>query len=477
GLLQSKGLAPPDILAAVSSQNLVLPSGTAKIGQFEYDVDLNASPRTVAELNNLPVKVVGNSTIYVRDVAQVSDGFAPQINIVRHDGRRGTLMTVVKSGNASTIDVVKNIRQLFPRVASTLPPQLNIQPVVDQSIFVSAAVSGVIREAVIAACLTGLMILLFLGSWRSTLIIAVSIPLSILTSLMVLSALGQTINIMTLGGLALAVGILVDDSTVTIENTHRLLEHGDEFDAAVLEGAAGIALPTLISTLAICAVFVSVFFLQGAARYLFTPLAMAVVFAMLAFYGISRTLTPIIIRLLLRSEHVDHGGQRGGLGRFNAGFERFRDFYGWLLAGILRRRVLTPLVAGCVVAAAVVLSLFVGSDFFPEVDAGLIQLHVRVPARTRIERTEQIFHAIEENIRQQIPASNLGLVLDNIGLPSRGYNLAFTDGTAIGVNDGQILLRLKEGLAPTADYIKRLRQELPAAFPDVQFYFQPADLV
>ncbi|HEX3418857.1 MAG TPA: efflux RND transporter permease subunit, partial [Stellaceae bacterium] len=278
-----------------------------------------------------------------------------------------------------------------------------------------------------------------------------------------------------------AVGILVDDSTVTIENTHRLLEQGDEFGSAVLEGAAGIALPTLISTVAICVVFVSVFFLQGAARYLFTPLAMAVVFAMLASYGLSRTLTPIIIRLLLRSEHGDHGGQPGWLGRFharfNAGFERFRDFYGWLLAGTLRRRVLTPLVAGFVVAAAVVLSLFVGSDFFPEVDAGLIQLHVRAPARTRIERTDQIFHAIEENIRQQIPAKDLGLVLDNIGLPSRGYNFAFTDGTAIGVNDGQIQLQLKEGHAPTADYIKKLRRELPAAFPDVQFYFQPADLV
>jgi multidrug efflux pump subunit AcrB len=286
---------------------------------------------------------------------------------------------------------------------------------------------------------------------------------------------------MTLGGLALAVGILVDDSTVTIENTHRLLEQGDEFDAAVLEGAAGIALPTLISTLAICVVFVSVFFLQGAARYLFTPLAMAVVFAMLASYGISRTLTPIIIRLLLRSEHGDHDGQLGWLGRlharFNAGFERFRDFYGWLLSATLRRRVLTPLVAGFVVAAAVLLSLFVGSDFFPEVDAGLIQLHVRAPARTRIERTDQIFHAIEANIRQHIPAKDLGLVLDNIGLPSRGYNFAFTDGTAIGVNDGQIQLQLKEGHAPTADYIKTLRQELPAAFPDVQFYFQPADLV
>jgi multidrug efflux pump subunit AcrB len=286
---------------------------------------------------------------------------------------------------------------------------------------------------------------------------------------------------MTLGGLALAVGILVDDSTVTIENTHRLLEEGSAFDTAVLEGAAGIAVPTLISTLAICCVFVSVFFLQGAARYLFTPLAMGVVFAMLASYGISRTLTPIIIRLLLRSEHANHGAAPGWLGRFhaafNAGFDRFRNYYGWLLTGILRRRVLTPLVACSVVAGAVFLSLFVGSDFFPQVDAGLIQLHVRAPARTRVERTEQIFQAIEDNIRQQIPATDLGLMLDNIGLPQRVYNLAFTDGSTIGVNDGQILLQLKEGHAPTADYIKQLRPELPVAFPDVQFYFQPADLV
>src|SRR5258708_5458808 len=308
----------------------------------------------------------------------------------------------------------------------------------------------------------------------------ISIPLSILTSIVVLHFLGETINTMTLGGLALAVGILVDDSTVTIENTHRLLEEGSPFDTAVLEGAAGIAVPTLISTLAICCVFVSVFFLQGAARYLFTPMAMAVVFAMLTSYGISRTLTPIVIRLLLRTEHANHGAPQGWFGRFharfNAGFDRFRDYYDWLLAGILRRRVLTPLVACSIVGGAVFLSLNVGQDFFPQVDAGLIQLHVRAPARTRIERTEQIFHAIEDNIRQQIPAKDLGLVLDNIGLPARAYNLAFTDGTTIGVNDGQIQLQLNDGHAPTADYLKKLRRELPAAFPDVQFYLQPADL-
>jgi len=309
--------------------------------------------------------------------------------------------------------------------------------------------------------------------------VMVSIPLSILTSIAVLSALGETINTMTLGGLALAVGILVDDSTVTIENTHRLLEEGHQFDRAVLEGAAGIAVPTLISTLAICCVFVSVFFLQGPSQFLFTPLAMAVVFAMLASYGISRTLTPIIIRLLLRAEHDYHGPKKTLArfhDRFNEHFDSFRDFYAWLLAGILRRRVLTPVVAGTVVAGAVVVAMFVGTDFFPSIDAGLIELHVRAPARTRIESTEQIFHAVEQNIRGQIPPKDLGLMLDNIGLPQRVYNLAYTDGSTIWANDGQILIQLKKGHAPTARYIRKLRQELAVAFPDVLFYFQPADL-
>jgi multidrug efflux pump subunit AcrB len=479
--LRAHGITPNDVVNAVNAQNLTLPSGDAKLGDQQFIVRANSLAPTLAALNRLPIKQVGPTTVYLSDVAHVRDGWSVQQNIVNAEGKRSVLLTIIKNGDASTLDVVNRVKAALPAIQKAAPPGMQIHMLFDQSVFVQEAITSVLREGAIATGLTGLMILLFLGSWRSTLAVMVSIPLSILTSIAVLSALGQTINIMTLGGLALAVGILVDDSTVTIENTHRLLEQGDEFDSAVLEGAAGIALPTLISTLAICFVFVSVFFLQGAARYLFTPLAMAVVFAMLASYGISRTLTPIIIRLLLRSEHADHRGRLGWLGRFharfNAGFERFRDFYGWLLTGILRQRVLTPLVAGLVVAAAVVLSLFVGSDFFPEVDAGLIQLHVRAPARTRIERTDQIFHAIEENIRQQIPASDLGLVLNNIGLPSRGYNLAFTDGTAIGVNDGQIQLQLKEGHAPTADYIKRLRQELPAAFPDVQFYFQPADLV
>jgi multidrug efflux pump subunit AcrB len=373
--------------------------------------------------------------------------------------------------------VVNRVKAALPAIQKAAPPGMQIQMLFDQSVFVQQAITSVLREGAIAAGLTALMILELLGSWRSTLIVMVSIPLSILTSIAVLAALGETINTMTLGGLALAVGILVDDSTVTIENTHRLLEEGHKFDRAVLEGAAGIAVPTLISTLAICCVFVSVFFLQGASKYLFTPLAMAVVFAMLASYGISRTLTPIIIRLLLRKEHEAH--DNGWLARFhtrfNERFDRFRDFYDWLLAGILRRRVLTPLVAGSVVGA-VVMTMFVGSDFFPTIDAGLIQLHVRAPARTRIERTEQIFAAVEDNIRRQIPPHDLGLVLDNIGLPQRVYNLAFTDGSTIGANDGQILIQLNEGHAPTAEYVKKLRRELQVAFPDVLFYFQPADL-
>jgi multidrug efflux pump subunit AcrB len=478
--LRARGVTPNDVLNAVNAQSLTLPSGDAKMGDKQFVVRVNAMPLTLQALNHVPIKQVGPTTVYLSDVAHVADAWAVQQNIVHADGKRSVLLTIVKNGDASTLDVVNRVKAALPAIRKAAPPGMQINLLFDQSVFVQQAITSVLREGAIAAGLTALMILLFLGSWRSTLVVMVSIPLSILTSIAVLAALGQTINTMTLGGLALAVGILVDDSTVTIENTHRLLEVGHEFDRAVLEGAAGIAVPTLISTLAICCVFVSVFFLQGASKYLFAPLAMAVVFAMLASYGISRTLTPIIIRLLLRTELDDRHGSAGWFGRFhdrfNAGFDRFRDFYGWLLTSILRRHVLTPLVAGSVVAGAVVVSLFVGSDFFPPVDAGLIELHVRAPARTRIERTEQIFQAIEDNIRQQLPSSDLDLVLDNIGLPVRTYNYAFTDGSTIGVNDGQILLQLKNGHAPTADYIRKLRRELPVAFPDVEFYFQPADL-
>jgi multidrug efflux pump subunit AcrB len=448
------------------------------MGNRQFIVRVNAMPLTVQALNRLPIKQVGPRTVYLSDVAHVGDAWAVQQNIVHAGGKRAVLLTILKNGDASTLDVVNRVKAALPAIQKAAPPGMQIHMLFDQSVFVQQAITSVLREGAIAAGLTALMILLFLGSWRSTLIVMVSIPLSILTSIAVLSALGETINTMTLGGLALAVGILVDDSTVTIENTHRLLGEGHKFDRAVLDGAAGIAVPTLISTLAICCVFVSVFFLQGASKYLFTPLAMAVVFAMLASYGISRTLTPIIIRLLLRKEHEAHGN--GWLARFHARFnerfDRFRDFYGWLLAGILRRGVLTPLVAGSVMAGALAIAMFAGSDFFPTIDAGLIELHVRAPARTRIERTEQIFHAIEDKIHRQIPPRDLGLVLDNIGLPARLYNLAFTDGSTIWMNDGQILIQLNEGHAPTAEYVKKLRRELQVAFPDVLFYFQPADL-
>ena len=479
--LRAHGITPNDVLNAVNAQSLTLPSGDAKLGDKQFIVKVNALADSIGGLNRLPIKQVGGTTVYLSDVAHVRDGWAVQQNIVRAEGKRSVLLTIIKNGDASTLDVVNRVKAALPEIQKAAPPGLHIDLMFDQSVFVQNAISAVLREGAIAAGLTALMILIFLSSWRSTLVVMVSIPLSILTSLAVLSALGETINTMTLGGLALAVGILVDDSTVTIENTHRLLEEDTPFDSAVLEGSAGIAVPTLISTLAICCVFVSVFFLQGAARYLFTPLAMAVVFAMLASYAISRTLTPIMIRLLLRTEHGRHGGSTGALGRFhaafNARFDRFRDFYGWLLAGILRHRIATPAVAATLVAGAAVLAVFVGTDFFPRVDAGLIQLHVRAPARTRIERTEQIFAAIEDDIRKQIPAKDLRLVLDNIGLPQRTYNYAFTDGSAIGVNDGVIQIELAEGHQPSAHIIQTLRQHLAADFPDVLIYFQPADLV
>ena len=484
--LRAQGLTPNDVVTAVNAQSLTLPSGDAKMGDRQFIVRVNASAQSIDALNNIPIKQVGGTTVYLRDVAHVRDGWAVQQNVVRTEGKRSVLLTIIKNGDASTLDVVNRVKAAMPAIQKAAPPGMRIELLFDQSVFVANAISSVLREGAIAAGLTALMILIFLGSWRSTIVVMVSIPLAILTSLARLSAIGETINTMTLGGLALAVGILVDDSTVTIENTHRLLDEGGDFEEAVTEGAAGIAIPTLISTLAICVVFVSVFFLQGAAKYLFTPLAMAVVFAMLASYGISRTLTPIIIRLMLRSEyeggHGSEHGKKGWFARFHEGFNRrfdaFRNFYGWLLAGIIARRSLTPLVGLGVVACAAVLSLFVGSDFFPQVDAGLIQLHVRAPARTRIETTERIFQAVEDNIRAHVPGTDIKLLLDNIGLPQRLYNLAFTDGTTIGVNDGTIQIQLAENRhATTAAYIRQLRDELPAAFPDVQFYFQPADLV
>ena len=424
------------------------------------------------------------TTVYLRDVAHVRDAWAVQQNIVRTGGKRSVLLTIIKNGEASTLDVVKHVKEALPGVRAAAPPGMEIKELFDQSVFVSDSINSVLREGAIAAGLTALMILLFLGSWRSTVVVMVSIPLSILTSVAVLSALGETINTMTLGGLALAVGILVDDSTVTIENTHRLLDEGHPFDRGVLEGAAGIAIPTLVSTLAISCVFISVVFLEGAPKYLFTPQGEAVVFAMLASYGLSRTLTPIIIRALLRKEHDqrhDHSRKLGFFGRFHEGFnhrfERFRAFYVWVLGHLFEHRLIVPVTAAVVLLTAVGLAPFVGRDFFPHVDAGIIQLHVRAPARTRIEETEKVFQAVENQIRTTIPQNERDLIIDDIGLPQRTINLAFTDGSTIGVNDGIIQVALKPGHAPTEDYVKKLREELPVQFPDVRFYFQPADMV
>src|SRR5882762_2123190 len=447
-LLQSRGLSATDVVNTLSQQALVLPAGTAKVGRFEYNVDLNSMPKTVAEMNDLPIRVVGNSTTCLRDVAQVSDGFAPQTNIVRQDGRRGTLLSVLKSGNASTISVVARVRQMLPAIATTLPPALKIQPLADQSVFVTSAVSGVVREAIIAACLTGMMILVFLGSWRSTVIIAISIPLSILTSVIVLSFLGQTINLMTLGGLALAVGILVDDATVTIENIERHLEEGAELRTGILEGAGQIAVPALVSTLCICIVFLPMFFLSGVARYLFVPLAEAVIFAMLASYILSRTLVPTLAMYLLKAKQ--HGGpqprnpfaifQRG----FERVFERIRVAYASLLAWLVSlRMVFVPgFLAVCL--SAFVLIPFLGQDFFPDTDNGQFILHLRAKSGTRIEETAKLCDLVEGSIRREIPEREVDNILDNIGLPYSTINLMHSTSGLIGAGDADILVSLKE---------------------------------
>jgi CzcA family heavy metal efflux pump len=481
-LLQSKGLSATDVVAAVNVQNLVLPSGTAKIGQFEYDVGINAAPRTVQELNNLPVKQVGNTTIYLRDVAHVAEGFAPQTNIVRHDGLRGVLVTVLKAGTASTLDVVNGIRAMLPRVATTLPAALKIQPLADQSIFVRAAISGVVREAVIAACLTGLMVLIFLGSWRSTVIIAVSIPLSILTSIIVLSFLGETINIMTLGGLALAVGMLVDDATVEIENTNRNLDQGKETKQAILDGASQIAVPALVSTLCICIVFLPMFFLSGVARYLFVPLAEAVVFAMLASYFLSRTLVPTLALYLLKAkDHHATAASRNPFIRFQdsfeRGFERLRHSYQRLLTTLVHRRFIFVPVFLLLCLSAWSLAPWLGENFFPDTDSGQFMLHVRAKTGTRIEETARLADLIENSIRRVIPAQEVDNILDNIGLPYSLINYMHSTSGLIGAADTDILVSLKENHRPTADYVRELRKKLPAEFPGSTFYFLPADIV
>jgi multidrug efflux pump subunit AcrB len=407
-----------------------------------------------------------------------------QQNIVREDGQRSVLLSVIKNGNASTLEVVNRVKEALKAARAAAPTGLKITELFDQSVFVTRSVEGVLREGAIAAALTGLMILLFLGSWRSTVVVMISIPLSILTSLVVLHFFGETLNTMTLGGLALAVGILVDDSTVTIENTHRLLtDEGRSLPEATLHGAAGIAVPTLVSTLAISCVFTSVVFLEGPSKYLFTPLGLAVVFAMLASYGLSRTLTPITIGLLLKNEHhaAASGSARGLLSRFQAGFDRnfdrMRQGYVGILTYVLHHRIIVPAAAVLILGLGATMLMFVGRDFFPLIDGGQIQLHVRAPGGTRIEVAEQTFQAVEDKIREVIPESERELIVDNIGLPARAYNLAFADGSAIGVNDGTILISLKEGHAPTAEYVRKLREVLPAAFPENVFYFQAADIV
>jgi multidrug efflux pump subunit AcrB len=481
--LLSRGLTPLDIVNAVNTQNLTLPSGTAKIGGTQYTVRTNATPASIDDLNMMPVKFVNGATVFLKDVAQVRDGSLVQQNIVRQDGRRSVLLSVIKNGNASTLAVVNGVKHALQGIRAAAPAGLKINELFDQSVFVTSSVNGVLREGAIAAGLTALMILVFLGSWRSTLVVMISIPLAILSSLTVLYFLGETLNTMTLGGLALAVGILVDDSTVTIENTHRLwTEEGMPLPEATLHGAAEIAVPTLVSTLAISCVFTSVLFLDGPAKYLFTPLGLAVVFAMLASYGLSRTLTPITIGLLLKSERRHgEGAPRGLFARFSAafdrGFERLRDGYSKLLTALLRRKAIVPVVAVLILGLGGVMVTFVGRDFFPLIDGGQIQLHVRAPAGTRIESTEAVFQAVEDKIREVIPEKERSLIVDNIGLPARSYNLAFADGSTIGVNDGVIQVALKEGHKPTADYVKKLRQVLPAAFPEDVFYFQAADIV
>jgi multidrug efflux pump subunit AcrB len=480
--LQATGLTPADVVNAVNAQSLTLPSGLAKIGDTQYPVRTNAMPTTITDLNDIPIKYVNGQTVFIKDVGQVHDGWAVQQNVVRANGRRSVLLGIIKNGNASTVTVVNGVRKVLKIAREAAPPGLTITELFDQSKLVTSSIMGVLREGAIAAGLTGLMILLFLGSWRSTLIVLISIPLSILTSIVVLYFLGDTLNTMTLGGMALAVGILVDDSTVTIENTHRLRGEGMSLAAATLYGSAGIAVPTMVSTLAISCVFTSVIFLEGPAKFLFTPLGLAVVFAMLASYTLSRTLTPIIIGLLLKGEHHDATpGSGNWFARFHQGFdrafERFRRGYLRALTMLLKRRRIVPVVAALMLALGGVMLTFVGRDFFPAIDGGQIKLHVRAPANTRIETTERIFQEVEDKIREVIPARERDLIVDDFGVPERPYNLAFTDGSTINVNDGVILVSLKEGHAPTADYVRRLREVLPAAFPSDTFYFQAADMI
>ncbi len=484
--LQARGLSPNDVVNAISAQNLILPSGTAKIGMFEYELDTNSAPKTIEALNNLPIKTVNGAMVYIHDVAHVRDGYPPQTNIVRVDGQRASLLTIQKTGTASTLDIIKSIRGRLPLILASLPPALRITPLSDQSVFVRGAISGVVREAIIAACLTGIMILLFLGSWRSTLIIAISIPLSILTSIITLSALGETINIMTLGGLALAVGILVDDATVEIENVNRNLEEGMETEEAILQGAAQIAVPAFVSTISICIVFVPMFFLSGVAKYLFVPLAEAVVFAMLASYFLSRTIVPTMAKYLLKphssEEEARKKQSRNPLVRFQLGFERhfanLRNGYRRILELALRYSTAFILLFFVFsIGSAALLFPWLGQDFFPSVDGGQFLIHVRAHTGTRIEETARTCDLVDREIRREIPKGEIQTIIDNIGLPYSGLNLSYSTSAPIGPADADITVSLTKDHHPTDKYVEDLIRNLSRQFPGTDFYSLPVDMV
>ena len=484
--LQAKGLSALDVVTAISAQNLILPTGTSKIGSKEYNVDIsNAAPQTIEQLNRIPIKTVGSTTTYIGDVAWVRDGFPPQTNVVRVNGQRATLLTVQKNGNASTLNIINGIKALLPQIKQTVPPALEIKPLADQSIFVKGAIQGVVKEASIAACLTGLMILLFLGSWRSTLIIAVSIPLAILTSIIALSALGETINIMTLGGLALAVGILVDDATVEIENINRNIALGKEVEHAILDGAQQIAVPAFVATLAICIVFVPMFLLSGVARYLFVPLGEAVVFAMLASYLLSRTVVPTMAKFLLRGHEHDAAKTAASRNpfvrmqlRFEEAFEHLRERYHALLERCLhhRRAFLIAFFAACLGSLALIIP-WLGQDFFPTIDSGSFNLHLRAPTGTRIEETARLCDLVERSIKQHLPPGEISNVIDNIGLPYSGINTSYNNTGTVGSSDADILVTFAVNHHKTAKYVHDLRISLSKQFPGVTFSFLPSDMV
>ncbi len=486
--LKARGMTAQDVVNAVSNQSLIMPSGTAKVGDTEYDVEVNVSPRLLEELNEVPVRTVGGTIIRLKEVGQVRDGSQPQTNVVRHNGTRGVLLTIMKSGMASTLKVVEGVKAEMPKALSTVSTDLVVKEFADQSRFVHAAIQGVLHEGVVAAALTALMILLFIGSWRSTVIIALSIPLAVLSSIAILSALGETINLMTLGGLALAVGILVDDATVEIENVHRQMAMGKPLTQAILDGAEEIALPALVSTLCICIVFVPMFFLSGVARYLFVPLAEAVVFAMLASYVLSRTIIPTMVQWFYRnSSYAGHGtgALPGGLLRpfalfqraFDHGFERFRQLYRYCLSACLERRAIFSAIFLLMCGGSMFILPLLGRDFFPLVDSGQIRLHLRARSGTRIEETAQLVEKVEETIRKVIPERDLDGILDNMGIPNSGISLSYSNNGLLGTGDSDVLISLKAGHAPTFEYERQLRDRLNREFPSTLFYFLPADII